>query len=114
MTSNRPTTDNQPDDLGGDDQLELYVLDMLSDDERAEVENRLLQDREASERVRELRSVAAMLAFDLEPMQPSTDLRSRILDAAREDVAVRVPVASPPPAPISLSERREADRKSVV
>lgn len=108
MTTNQPTTQHQPDDRDDDGLLELYVLDMLSDAERTEVENMLLRDPQARDRVRELRSVSAMLAFDLEPTQPSAGLRSRILDAARSDVGDRVPDPTSAPAPISLAERRDA------
>ena len=108
MTINRPTTQHQPDDRDDDDLLELYVLDMLADVERKDVENLLLRDPQARDRVRELRSVTAMLAFDLEPMQPSAGLRSRILDAARSDIVDQVSVSASAPAPVSLADRRDA------
>lgn len=107
MTSNRPTTHNEPDDPDGDDRLELYVLDMLPDDERAEIESMLRRDSQARERARELRGVVSSLAFDLEPMQPSAGLRGRILDAARADEPGRRVEPAPVAAPVSLTERRD-------
>ena len=70
------------------DELELYVLDLLDDDERAELEARIATDESLQRRVRELRGTAGMLAFELEPMAPPAGLRERILDQARAEAAV--------------------------
>lgn len=100
-----------PDD---DDLIELYALDLLDDAETARVEQLLEHDPAARERVRELRGVTAMLAFDLEPVEASPDLKDRILRAARADLEAEpsapAPISTPaPPAPTSLADVR-ADR----
>ena len=41
----------------------------------------------ARDRVRQLQGVASMLALEIEPMQASPGLKTRILDAARADLA---------------------------
>jgi anti-sigma-K factor RskA len=94
-----------------DEQLELYALDLLDDSERAEVELRLASDATARERVRQLRGVASMLALEIEPMQASPGLKTRILDAARADLE-REDAAEPPApaAPIQLAVERERRR----
>jgi anti-sigma-K factor RskA len=83
-----------------DEQLELYVLGVLSDDEAAGVERLMNVDPAVRERVRELRGVVARVPASLEPMQPSADLRERILTAARaestDSIAGREPEASGP------------------
>jgi anti-sigma-K factor RskA len=90
-----------------DDELELYALGLLDRDESAAVERRLRDDPGARERVRALRGVAAALARDLEPLEPSPGLRGRILDAARADMQPAVERVVPPE-PIVLTERRAA------
>jgi anti-sigma-K factor RskA len=89
-----------------DEQLELYVLNLLEDDEAAALERRIAADPLLRERVRELRGAAALLAVDLEPIEPSPALRSRILDAARADLDP--PAAVVTAAPVDLGQAREA------
>ncbi|CAN5540514.1 anti-sigma factor [soil metagenome] len=95
--------------IGNDDQhqrnephelLELYVLDLLDMDEVARFERVLDDAPDVRERVRELRGVAAMMALELDPVAPSPDLKTRILDSARADLA------ETPPAPTDLAAER--------
>lgn len=69
------------------DELELYVLDLLDDDERSAVEARIVGDAALQGQVNELRGTLGMLAFELQPMQPPAGLRDRILAQARADAA---------------------------
>lgn len=69
------------------DELELYVLDLLDDDERETLEAQIAADPAMQERLRELRGTAGMLAFDLEPMTPPPGLRDAILQQARADTS---------------------------
>lgn len=95
---------------GDDDLLELYALGLLDDAESAAVERVLAADPAARERLRELRGVTAMLAIDLEPLQPSPDLKERILRAARADLEDNGSVApARPPTPLDVRRgRRDA------
>ena len=96
-----------------DEQLELYALDLLDDAERAEVEQRLAGDAAARDRVRQLRGVASMLALEIEPMQASPGLKTRILDAARADLEHDADETAPGlAAPIQLAVERERRRPS--
>lgn len=67
------------------DELELYVLDLLDDDERQLLEARLAGSDELRQRVRELRGTLGSLAFALEPMEPPSGLRERIQEQARAE-----------------------------
>ena len=89
-----------------DEQLELYVLGLLDDQETAAVERLLRDDPAARQRARELREVISVLAFDAEPIEPSPGLKARIMDAARAD---QTPDPVAPAPPVSLTERRERD-----
>jgi len=95
-----------------DDLLELYALDLLDDAQSDDVERLMANDPEARERLGELRGVTAMLAFDLEPVEASPELKARILRAARADLEQREAAASvvvdepPAPEPISLEQAR--------
>ena len=96
-----------------DEQLELYALNLLDDDERGAVEERLATDPAARERLRQLRGAVAMLAFDIEPMQASSGLKSRILDAARADLLRETDAQvarAESRAPVSLAVERERRR----
>jgi hypothetical protein len=99
-------------ELEFDERLELYALDLLEDDEAADVERLLARDPDARARVRELRGVTAMLAFDIEPVEASPDLKSRILAAARADLEQeqRAPGGDSRAAPISLAAERKRRR----
>lgn len=90
-----------------DEQLELYVLGLLDERETAAVERLLREDPAARQRARELRDVVSVLAFDAEPIEPSPDLKARIMDAARADLA---PETLAPAPPIALAERRQRNR----
>lgn len=68
-----------------DELLELYVLDLLDEDETALVEEQMRRDPEIRERVRELRGAAALLTYDLEPMEPPAELKDRIMQTVREE-----------------------------
>lgn len=70
------------------DQLELYVLDLLDDDEIRDVEALIARDPAAQQRVAELRGTLGTLPFGLEPMDPPAGLRDRILDEARAETGV--------------------------
>jgi hypothetical protein len=100
------------DDLDTDERLELYALDLLDDEEAADVDRLLARDPAARERVRELRGVAAMLAFDIEPVEASPDLKSRIMAAARADLEQEQRQTSDdlPPVPYPLAVERERRR----
>lgn len=113
-------------ELGFDDlrteRLELYALDLLSDDEAAEVEASLASDPQAQALVRELRGTLATLSLELEPVTPSDGLRNRLLAAvaAESDVAAhtapyvplapRTPSATPSTAPVRLDTERARRR----
>lgn len=87
------------------DELELYVLDLLDDDEREALEAQIAADPAMQERLRELRGTTGMLAFDLDPLPPPSGLRDRILDQARAEVAdepVQLRPASHPDEPVSI------------
>ena len=94
--------------------LELYALDLLDGAERADVERLLAADEHAREQVRHLRSVAAALALEIEPMEASPGLKARILDAARADLDVERAFgdAKPPPAPVSIASARARRRSA--
>lgn len=77
------------------DELELYVLDLLDDDERQALEARIASNTALQERVRELRGSLGALALGLEPIEPPAGLRDRILDQARSDVAPEEPLQFP-------------------
>jgi anti-sigma-K factor RskA len=89
-----------------DEQIELYVLGLLDERETLAVERLLREDPAARQRARELREVVSVLALDAEPLAPSPDLKARIMEAARADLAPATAAPEPPP-PISLDERRE-------
>lgn len=89
-----------------DEQLELYALGLLDENETAAVEQLLREDPAARQRARELREVVSVLAFDADPVEPSPGLKARILDAARADLP-STDVEPDPAPPISLAERRE-------
>lgn len=100
-----PVVDGTNDTIDArDEQLELYVLGLLNEGETAAIERLLREDPTARQRARELREVVSVLAFDAEPIEPSADLKARIMEAARAD---RTPEAVAPPLPVSLAERRE-------
>jgi anti-sigma-K factor RskA len=87
------------------DELELYVLDLLDDDEREALEAEIAADPAMQERLRELRGTTGMLAFDLEPMAPPSGLRDRILDQARAEATsepAQLHPVSQPDEPISI------------
>src|SRR5688500_4673928 len=79
-----------------DEQLELYALGLLDERETAAVERLLREDPAARQRARELREVVSVLAFDTDPVEPSPDLKARILDAARADVTPEAVAPAPP------------------
>ncbi|HEX5164265.1 MAG TPA: anti-sigma factor [Thermomicrobiales bacterium] len=87
-----------------DEQLELYILGLLDERETAAIERVLRDDPAARQRARELREVVSVLALDVDPVEPSSGLKARILDAARADLT---PDQVAPQPPISLAERRE-------
>jgi anti-sigma-K factor RskA len=89
-----------------DEQLELYVLGLLDDQETAAVERLLRDDPAARQRARELREVISVLAFDAEAIEPSPGLKARIMDAARAD---QTPDPVVPAPPVALAERRGRD-----
>ena len=93
-----------------DELLELYALDMLDDDAAAEVERWLAGAPAARARLRELRAMTAMLALNLEPLEASPALRTRILDAARADLERERTNSAPPSRPTSLSAERARRR----
>jgi anti-sigma-K factor RskA len=100
-----PVVDGTNDTIDArDEQLELYVLGLLDDGETAAIERLLREDPTARQRARKLREVVSVLAFDAEPLEPSADLKARIMDVAR---AERTPEPVAPPPPVSLTERRE-------
>lgn len=67
------------------ERLELYVLRLLDDGEDASVERWMQVDVQARERVRTLRGVIGRLAFGLERVDPSPQLKGRILVAAHAE-----------------------------
>ncbi len=85
-------------ELGFDDQrteqLELYALDLLSDDDAAEVEASLATDPQAQALVRELRGTLATLSFDLDPVEPSAASRNRLLAAVAAEPNAGAPAAA--------------------
>jgi anti-sigma-K factor RskA len=98
-------------------QLELYVLNLLDDDETAAIEQRIADEPAVRERVRELRGAASLLALDLEPIEPSPALKDRILAAARADLdssspepgtPASMPAAEPAPPPVSIADVRRS------
>jgi anti-sigma-K factor RskA len=94
-----------------DEQIELYVLGLLDDGETAAVERLLREDPAARRRVRELRDVVSALAYSVEPVEPSPDLKSRIMAAAHADLT---PEPAPPAPPISLADRREQRERGIA
>ncbi len=86
-----------------DELLELYVLDLLDDDEAAQVERRLQEDQAVRDRVGALRGAASAMALELEPIVPPAGLKSRILDQAR---AERIPDP-----PVDISDYRDQSGK---
>jgi len=91
-----------------DEQIELYVLGLLDERETAAVERLFREDPAARQRARELREVVSVLVLDVEPMEPPSGLRARILDAARADLTPESVEPAPAlPAPVSLAERRQ-------
>jgi anti-sigma-K factor RskA len=107
---NRPET---PEEDGPREAIGAYLLDALTDDERAEIDAYLAESAEGRQEVRELAPVVSLLPLLLEAelandpslarIQPSADLRTRLLDAVRAEQpapAVEPPAeAAPPPAP---------------
>ncbi len=77
------------------DELELYVLDLLDDDERQTLEARIAADAGLQERVRELRGTLGALALGLEPIEPPAGLRDRILEQARSEIVPDEPLQFP-------------------
>lgn len=106
-----PRTEQGFDDLRTE-QLELYALDLLSEEEAAEVAASLASDPQAQALVRELRGTLATLSADLDPVTPSDGLRSRLLAAVAAEpagVAHHAP-QKPPPAPVQLDAERDRRR----
>ncbi len=93
MNRNDRVNDNQPaDDPAGpgqfDDAVGVYLLDALDEAELAEFEAFLRDDLDAQAEVAALRPVVNLLPLALDERdlpQPSATLRSRILQAARDD-----------------------------
>jgi anti-sigma-K factor RskA len=75
-----------------------FVLGALEDAEMVTVRAHLAACPEAHAEVEELGGVIPYLAESLEPMEPPTDLRARILTAAKAERPVRT--LAPTPAPI--------------
>lgn len=78
------------------EQLELYVLNLLDDDEMAATERLIAADPVARDRVRQLRAAASLLAHDLEPMAPAPSVKNRLMAAARADLALGSSVSPAP------------------
>jgi anti-sigma-K factor RskA len=87
-----------------DEQLELYILGLLDERETVAIERILRDDPAARQRARELREVVSVMAFDVDPVEPSPGLKARILEAARADLTAE-PVT--PSQPVMLAERRD-------
>lgn len=95
----------------------LFVLGALPDDEAAAVRDHLATCPEAHAEVQELGGVAAYLAELPEPVEPSADLKGRLMTAVEADLAQRRLTASAPmpaPTPISLAAERERRRPIVT
>jgi len=69
-----------------EDLIDAYVLDALSEGERAEVEAYLAANPEAQAEVDELQSVASLLALSPEERQPPPELRDRLMRAVEAEV----------------------------
>lgn len=65
--------------------LELYVLGLLTPEEESDIERYLQDHPEAGERLHDLRETSATLATSLDPMTPPSGLKDRILSEARGD-----------------------------
>lgn len=69
-----------------------YALDALDAEETKVFEDHLRRCEQCREEVAALREVTALLAHDAPPLEPPTELRGRILDAARVDRGNVVPL----------------------
>jgi anti-sigma-K factor RskA len=67
------------------DNVGSYVLDSLSDEERAQFEAHLGRCPDCRAEVAELRQVVDVLPLALDEVEPSESLRRRVMDISRED-----------------------------
>ncbi|MBI5651774.1 MAG: anti-sigma factor [Chloroflexi bacterium] len=63
------------------DLVPTYVLDAITDSERAQIERHLPQCPDCAQLVAAYRPVADLLAFAAPPVEPSAELKSRVLSA---------------------------------
>jgi anti-sigma-K factor RskA len=94
------------------DELAAYLLGSLADDEAAEVERHIEGCRECREELRWLRPALEVLPESVEPLQPSADLRSRIMAEVEPDVRPE-PAAPAAPKPRRTRFRLWALRPAV-
>ena len=80
-----------------------YALDAVSDAERAAVEEHLLGSEATRNEVTELQDTAVLLGLATEPVDPSADLKARLM----AQIAVTPQLAPAPAAPTSSSPKTE-------
>ncbi|GEM_PF-716922 len=88
------------------DLLPEYVLDLLDEEERRQVEDHLSSCADCSSRAAETEDTAGKLPLALRPIDPPPALRSRVMAAAAQtsEHPSRAAVQTPPP-PIQLRPR---------
>ncbi len=74
----------------------FYVLDALSEVERAEVEAYVAADAEAKARLDSLMKTAEHLPYEAEPIQPSPDVKANLMRRVQDDRRAKATAVSPP------------------
>jgi anti-sigma-K factor RskA len=75
----------------------FYALDTLSDAERSQVEAYVASNPDARARLDEMLRTASAMPFEVEPMEPSTELKQQVLGRVRADAAARSKAESTAP-----------------
>jgi anti-sigma-K factor RskA len=88
------------------DQLEEYACGYLAPHERDEIDRHVATCAECARRLRELTAIADDLARTVEPMQPSPELKQRVL-ATLADLSQEPPAVAPHPVPRSTTSRAQ-------
>lgn len=71
--------------------IPTFVLDAMTDAERAQIEQHLPRCADCAQRVAEYRPIADLLAFTAPPVEPSPELKYRVLAATMPKQIARAP-----------------------
>ncbi len=75
--------------------LTFYALGTVTDSERRQVEDYVASNPDARSRLDEMMQTAAALPFDAAPVQPSDELKRKVMDRVHADAQKRIASALP-------------------